>query len=168
MTYVANTYLDEVHVFGVNESTNVVISIRHLYDQSANLALEKQKLLVDISKLTCRLRVIDDQLYLLRSGDALRVSDKRPKWVSAHIEVTPEAVLERLKAAGLPLSPTDPDMASKALAGLLDGSMVVSSDELEHAAFDYDALTSPAFCRELERSDHLASGVHQYPHGRKI
>ncbi|MDU8350860.1 hypothetical protein RYA05_03010 [Pseudomonas syringae pv. actinidiae] len=168
MTYHAHTYLTETHVFGVNESVDVVVSICHLYDQGADLVSEKETLLARIAPISCRLRVVDGHLFLVRDGESMLVSDKRQSKVTAHIEVTPEVVRERLRAAGLPLSPTDPDMASKALAGLLDGSMVVSRDELEHVAFDYDALTSPAFCRELERSDHLASGVHQYPHGRKI
>lgn len=168
MTYHAYTYLTETHVFGVNEAIDVVISICHLYEQDTDLVSEKEILRGKIAQIDCCLRVVDDQLFLVRDGEAMLVSDKRQSKVTAHIEITPESVRERLKAAGLPLSPNDPDMANKALAGLLDGSMVVKASELEHAAFDYASLASPAFCRELERSDHLASGVHQYPHGRKI
>ncbi|WP_132705976.1 hypothetical protein [Pseudomonas aeruginosa] len=110
----------------------------------------------DAMKSRCRLVSAKGGLCLVRNA-AVFILD--PEQI--HIEDIPAHVRQRLSAAGLPLAPDTPGLQERALAGLLDGSMVIQQDDLEPRPFDPAWLSDEAFLDLVGRADHISYGVEE-------
>lgn len=110
----------------------------------------------DAMKSRCRLVSAKGGLCLVRNAAVFLLDPEQ-----IHIEDIPAHVRQRLSAAGLPLSPDTPGLQERALAGLLDGSMVIQQDDLEQRPFDPAWLSDEAFLDLVGRADHISYGVEE-------
>ncbi|HCF4080920.1 hypothetical protein [Pseudomonas aeruginosa] len=110
----------------------------------------------DAMKSRCRLVSAKGGLCLVRNSAVFLLDPEQ-----IHIEDIPAHVRQRLSAAGLPLAPDTPGLQERALAGALDGSMVIQQDDLEQRPFDPAWLSDQAFLDLVGRADHISYGVEE-------
>lgn len=103
------------------------------------------------SKAYCDLLVREGALILIRNGDEIILNLE-----DVTLDVMRPEAIQRLSNAGLPLLVGDPGMKESAMAGLLDGSMVITDDDLITVPFHTELLDRPDFCELIRKSAHIA------------
>lgn len=139
------TRVHESHIFstGIDTPTSIVIAVSVLAPDGDE----------GPSRASCELLVENKEISFVRNGVVYPMSE-----LSITLESIPPSVRERLNRAGSPIAPGQ-DQAKRAIQGLLDGSLVISDDELVTSDFHKDMLNDDDFCRLIENSDHIAAGI---------
>lgn len=116
---------------------------------------------VSLEEAKARAQVVPCQLEVNENGFTLIRAGERHNLTAADIsfEDTGNAARERLRQHGSPISVDDPELQDKAVAGLLDGTLVVTEDELVSVPLDPEWLTCPHFRQRIHKADHLAYSV---------
>lgn len=140
----------ETHIFSTGVDDPAFINVSRSID-SHDLADAK----VQAGEARCSLSVRLGALSLIRNGVEYSLVEG-----DITVDSIPGAVRDRLAAAGCPISTADPDISQKAIAGLVDGSMIVRGSELVRGKFDFESLNNENFCSLLNGADHISYGIH--------
>lgn len=139
------TRVNESHIFstGVDTPTSIIIAV-------SALVPEHDK---GPSSASCKLIVENKEISFVRNDVVYPMSE-----LTITFESIPPLVRERLNRAGSPIAPGQ-DQSQRAIQGLLDGSLVISDDELVPYEFHKDMLSDDDFCHLVQESDHIAAGI---------
>jgi|GEM_PF-6561773 len=143
--------------------TQVFCTASHESPEYVNVSLTIQAASLEAAEaraqsIPCQLEVNERGFTLIRAGVRHSLSES-----DISFENTGAAARERLRQHGSPIPIDDPDLQEKAVAGLLDGTLVVTDDELVTVPLDPRWLTCSQFHDRIRKADHLAYSVKELP-----
>lgn len=99
----------------------------------------------------CDLQLDEDGFTLIRDGKSHFLPTS-----SICFENTSEAARARLEQSGSPIPIDDPLLSQKAIQGGMDGSLVITEEDLVRIPFDPDWVHDAELRKKINKSDHLA------------